>query len=96
MSVGSISPNTLKAGTSTTVTIKGTGFVSGATTVTFVNGQGAAPEASAVAVSDPSTITATVSVGPMSKPPAKDRVWDVVVTVGGVQGILKDGFTVLP
>ncbi len=95
VSVTSISPNTLKAGTSTTVTIKGTGFASGAT-VTFVNGGGSIPVASAVTVVDSSTITASVSVA-KSVPTPKDRVWDVVVTVGALPaGVLKDGFTVLP
>ena len=94
VSVTSISPNSLKAGTFIGVTIKGTGFASSAA-VTFKNGGGSIPLASNVNVVGPSTITATVSVA-KSVPTPKDRVWDVEVTSNGASGILVDGFTVLP
>ncbi len=95
MTIDSIDPNTMQAGTSVDVTITGAGFVDGAS-VTFENGSGPAPEASNVVVSaDGTTITATVTA--KSGGPPRDRVWDVRVTnPDGSSGVLAGGFTVTP
>ena len=88
-----IVPNSMTAGTSTGVTITGSGFAFGAS-VTFENGSGRTPTASAVVVMDATTITATVSVSDKGRKGA--RVWDVRVTnTGGSTGVLLGGFTVI-
>jgi len=94
--ITSISPSSMKAGTSTaSFTITGTNFVSGAT-VTFLNGTGPAPTASAVTVTSGGTgITATVNVPSGGAP--RNRVWDVKVTNPNGQSATKAGsFTVTP
>ena len=87
--IQSITPGSLKIGTSTSVTLSGTGFVNGAS-VTFEGGTGPAPSASNVAVSvDGTTITATVKTNKKSKP----STWDVRVTnPDGLSDVLPDGF----
>jgi hypothetical protein len=60
VSLSSIAPNTIKAGTGVNVTLKGGGFSPGMS-VGFENGSGPAPVASNVVVVDSSTITAFVS-----------------------------------
>lgn len=92
--VTSIEPNTMEAGTTKDVTIKGSGFVAGAS-ITFENGIGPAPTASNVVIVDGYTITATVTA--KSGGPPRPRVWDVRVTSpDGSSGVLGDGFTVTP
>ncbi len=93
VTVTSIVPNTMRAGTTISVTITGSGFVAGAN-LTFENGVGPAPTTSNVVVVA-NTITATVTVG--SGGPPRNRVWDVRVTnPDGSTGDLVDGFTVTP
>ena len=94
--ITSISPTTMKTGTSTTsFTITGTNFVGGAT-VTFQNGTGPAPTASAVTVNGTgTTITATVTVPSGGAP--RNRVWDVKVTnPNGQSAVISQAFTVTP
>jgi hypothetical protein len=94
--ISSISPTSMAAGSSTTsFTITGTNFVSGAT-VTFVNGNGPAPTASSVVVNATGTgITATVNVPSGGAP--RNRVWDVRVTnPNGQSATLAKSFTVTP
>lgn len=94
VTVTSIDPNTMLAGTTISVTITGSGFVTGAD-VTFESGSGPAPTASNVFVVDANTITATVTA--KSGGPPRNRVWDVRVTnPDGSPGVLPDGFTVAP
>lgn len=94
VSVTSIEPATMQAGTTIGVTITGSGFAAGAE-VTFANGNGPAPIASNVLVSDPNTIIATVTA--KSGGPPRNRVWDVRVTnPDGSSGVLPGGFTVTP
>jgi hypothetical protein len=93
--VSSISPSSMKSGTSVGVTIKGSGFASSAT-VAFENGQGSTPTATSVKVVDANTVTATVTVAKLARPLPKDRVWDVRVSSGGSSGVLPDAFTVTP
>ena len=91
VTVTGIAPNTIRAGSSTPVTISGTGFASGAK-VTFENGSGPAPTARVLAVGATS-ITATVTV--KSGGPSGTRYWDVRVTnPDGSTGVLVRGFTV--
>jgi len=92
--VASIDPNTMQAGTTISVTITGSGFITGAD-VTFENGAGPNPTASEVVVIDSNTITATITA--KSGGPPKSRVWDVRVTnPDSSSGVLVDGFTVTP
>ncbi len=100
VTVDSITPNSMSAGSTTDVTISGSGFAAGAD-VTFENGSGPAPEASNVVVTDVDgdevldTITATVTA--KSGGPPRKRVWDVRVTnPDGSTGVLDNGFTVTP
>jgi len=95
VTVNSIDPNSMDAGTSVSVIITGSGFVDGAE-VTFENGVGPAPIASNVDVADDTnTITATVTA--KSGGPPRERVWDVRVTnPDSSSGVLLDGFTVTP
>lgn len=91
VSVTSIVPNSMTAGTSISVTITGTGFADGAN-VTFENGSGPAPTASNVVVVD-GTITATVTVKNGGR--RGDRLWDVRVTnTDNSSDVLPGGFTV--
>lgn len=94
--ITSISPTSMKSGTSTNpFTVNGSNFVAGAT-VLFQNGTGPAPGASAVAVdSSGAVITATVTV-PSGGPP-RNRTWDVKVTnPDGQSAVLSQAFTVTP
>jgi PKD repeat protein len=91
VTVTGVSPDTVNAGTSITVTIGGSGFVSGAK-VTFENGAGPAPSAKVSALSA-NSIGATVTV--KSGGPSGSRIWDVRVTnPDGSSGVLASGFTV--
>lgn len=91
--VTSITPNTARAGTTVQVTITGYGFAQGMS-VTFEGGSGPHPVASNVQLTNDTDgqdeIIATVTV-PNKKGRAKDPVWDVRVSTGG---ILANGFTV--
>ena len=90
--VTSIDPPTAQKGTTSPVTISGSGFAAGAE-VTFEGGKGAPPTASATSIAD-SEITGTVTVKVNAKP---NTVWDVRVTnPDSSSGVLADGFTVLP
>jgi hypothetical protein len=92
VTVVSISPNTMAAGSSEVVTITGSGFAPGAT-LTFENGSGPAPSASNVAVGDANTITATITG--KAGGPRRNRLWDVRVTSpDGSSGVLVGGLTI--
>lgn len=94
VTVTSIDPNTMQAGSTIDVTITGSGFAAGAS-VTFEDGSGPAPQASKVVFADASSITATVTA--KSGGPPRNRVWDVRVTnPDGSSGLLVDGLTVTP
>ncbi len=94
LTVTSIDPNTMQAGTTMNVTIIGSGFVDGAD-VTFENGAGPTPTASNVVIVDVNTIAASVTAKPGGPP--QNRVWDVRVTnPDGSSAVLVDGFTVTP
>ena len=91
ISVTSITPSTMQAGSSINVTITGSGFAPGAS-VTFENGSGPAPTTSNIVVGN-GTITATISS--KGGGPRGSRVWDVRVTNSdNSTGVLVDGFTV--
>jgi hypothetical protein len=87
--VAGISPASAKIGSTVAVTITGSGFASGMG-VSFEGGSGPPPTASNVAVSDSTTIHATVTV--KKGKGGKDPVWDVRVG----SGVLFGAFTVLP
>jgi hypothetical protein len=92
LSVTSISPDSVRAGKSVDVTVKGAGFATGAE-LTLENGEGPAVTVSNLAVVDSATITATIaadrSVSKGTWP------WDVVVTNPSTESAtLTDGFTV--
>jgi parallel beta-helix repeat protein len=92
VTISTIEPNTMAAGSSIDVTIYGSGFVSGAT-LAFENGSGPAPSASYVEVLDGSTIRATLQV--KSGGPKRDRLWDLRVSnPDGSSGVLVGGLTV--
>ena len=92
VTVSSIVPDSMQAGTQVDVIITGFGFVAGAT-VTFENGTGVAPTADVTFVSaDGLTIEATVT----AHRNAKAAVWDVRVTNPDAStGTLTAGFTVI-
>ncbi len=94
VTVFSISPDSMSAGSTIDVTITGAGFQAGAT-VTFENGKGPAPTADVTYVSvDGFTIEATITAP--GGGPRGERVWDVRVTnPDGSTGTLTDGFTVI-
>jgi hypothetical protein len=77
--IDSISPNTIKPGTSINVTINGTGFTPGLA-VGFEGGTGPAPVVSNVVVASSNTITAKVTV--KSGGGKQIRYWDVRVGSG--------------
>ena len=88
VTVSSITPNSAPPGSTTRgVTITGSGFASGMA-VSFENGSGPRPSASAVTVVNANTINATVTI--KNGGGKGDRVWDVRVG----SGVLVDGFTV--
>jgi hypothetical protein len=90
LSVTGISPNNMSAGQTISVTISGTGFVTGAT-VTFVNGSGSPPTASNVVVVNSTTITARINA-PRT---ARTSTWGVQVTnPAGTSATLANGFSV--
>jgi hypothetical protein len=92
VSVATISPNTVAAGSAIDVTVTGSGFAPGAT-LAFENGSGPAPSVSNVAVLDANTITATVTT--KRGGPRRDRLWDVRVTnPDGSSATLVGGLTV--
>jgi ribosome maturation factor RimP len=92
--VSVITPNTVQAGKSVEITIKGSNFATG-DIVSFKGGKGTVPTATNVTVKDATTITATVTVN--SGGPANNREWDVIVTNSKRKtGKLKDGFVVTP
>ncbi len=93
ITVTGISPSSMNAGETISVTITGTDFVAGAA-VGFENGSGPAPSASGVTVMDPTTLMATVSVGGGGK--RGTRILDVRVTnTDGSTGVLVGGFSVI-
>jgi hypothetical protein len=85
--VASLEPATAAPGSTVPVTIKGSGFVPGAS-VSFEGGSGPPPAAKNVVVVDENTVKADVTV--KKGKPGKDPVWDVRVG----SGILSNGFTV--
>lgn len=88
-----LSPSSVSMGTSTAVTITGTGFQSGAALQCW-NGSGPQPTASNVVVVNSSTITATVQVGDDNS--SQDRGWNIRVTnPGGVTATFAGLLTVL-
>jgi len=95
VTVESITPNSMIAGTTIDITITGTGFTAGAE-LTFINGGGPAPTASNVVV-NANTNSITAEVTAKSGGPPRDRVWDLRVTnPDGLAGVLEGGFTVKP
>jgi hypothetical protein len=90
VTVSSIVPDWMDAGTQVDVIITGSGFVDGAS-VTFENGAGVAPTAVVTSVNS-TTIEATVA----AHKNAKAAVWDVRVTNPDAStGTLPDGFEVI-
>ena len=77
ITITGITPSTISAGESISITITGSGFVTG-TDVNFKDGAGPAPAVSNVVLIDSNTITATVST--KSGGPPKNRTWDVQLT----------------
>ena len=92
VTVSSIWPDWMSAGSTINVAITGSGFVDGVS-VTFENGAGVAPTADVTYVwPDGLTIDATVT----AHKNAKAAVWDVRVTNPDAStGVLTDGFTVI-
>jgi hypothetical protein len=92
--VSSITPNSMRVGTSGSVAVVGVNFANGAT-LTFQNGTGPTPTASNVLVVDSGHLTATVTVGTGTL--SRNRLWDVVVTnPDGGRGTKVHAFTVTP
>lgn len=89
-----VSPSSGRQSTTVSVTIAGTGFVSG-TKLDLLNGLGTKPVVSGVTVKSPTSIVATFKVGKNSGTRV-DRPWDVVVTnPDGKSAVRRGGFTVL-
>ena len=88
VTVASITPNTIRAGSQGTVTISGSGFGNGVD-VHFDNGSGKIPVVSNVVVVDGSTITATITLA--SGGSTADPVWDLHVG----PAVLPDAFRVI-
>lgn len=76
ITVNSITPNSIRAGSQSSVTISGSGFGNGIN-VHFENGSGKIPVVSNVVVVDASTITATVTIATGGS--TADPVWDLHV-----------------
>ena len=94
LSIASISPNSVSIGSTTDITVTGTGFVSG-TSLTFENGSGAAPEISNLQFVDGTTITATMTI--KNSGPFRTRTWDVRVTNPDSEtAVLQNGLTIQP
>ena len=90
--VTGINPTQMLIGEMIQLTVSGTGFMNPAS-ITFLNGTGPAPVASAVNATNGNEITAMVTVD--SKGPKKDRVWDMDVANGdGASETLVQAFTV--
>jgi hypothetical protein len=88
VTVNSITPNSIRAGSQTIVQISGSGFGNGVD-VHFDNGSGKVPVVSNVTVVDASTIRATVNVP--SGGSTGDPVWDLHVGAA----VLPNAFTVV-
>ena len=88
VTVESVTPSSIWAGTIVDLVIRGTNFAEGMA-VGFENGSGPAPVASNVTVLDSTTIALTVTVKPGGN--ASDRVWDVRVG----SAVLTNAFEVL-
>ena len=95
LTVTEISPSSVVAGATTSMTLNGTGFVPGAT-VSFENGTaGPRPDAADVVVVEAGVITVTVTT--RSGGPKRDRVWDVRVTnPDGTSADLAAGLVITP
>jgi hypothetical protein len=94
VTVSSIVPGSMGAGTSINATISGTNFSPGATVI-FQNGTGPSPTASNVTVVNSGSITLRITT--KSGGPARVRYWDVRVTnPDGSSGVLTRGFIVTP
>jgi serine protease len=94
ISLTGIEPNDVYAGGSTSVTISGSGFQSGATVLLEGSG-GPTPQVSGVVVVDSATITATIST--RSGGPPRDRYWDLRITNPDAgTAVLENGFIVHP
>jgi hypothetical protein len=93
LTVTSINPNSMRAGTTVPVVVNGTDFVSGAR-VTFENGVGPVPTMAVTSVSSTQIQgSVTVKMGLQRR----TRVWDVRVTnPDGSTAVLVRGFTVTP
>jgi len=88
VTVDSITPDRIVAGSAMQVEIVGSGFVSGAEVI-FQKGEGPAPRASKVVVHDPSTLTTTLAVRKAG------TTWTVrVKNPDGSSAARVDGFTV--
>ena len=93
LSFSGLAPSSLSMGTSTAVTITGTGFQSGATLECW-NGSGPQPTSSNVVVVNSSTITAMIHVGDDNA--TQDRGWNIRVTnPGGASATFAGLLTVL-
>ncbi|MFQ5968556.1 MAG: hypothetical protein ACE5MI_13260 [Acidimicrobiia bacterium] len=91
LTVATMTPSEIEAGSSVTAEITGSGFVAGLT-VTFSGGQGPRPQASNYVVTS-NTITFRLSVG--GGGPDRDRQWVVTVTnPGGESASLSQPLTV--
>ncbi len=94
VTVQSITPDTIAAGSTEPAEITGSGFQAGAS-VQFVNGSGPAPSAADVVVVDAQHITLTLQV--KSGGPRRQRTWDVEVqNPDGSTGVLTAGLTITP
>lgn len=95
LSVTGMTPNTMKIGSRTRVTISGNGFTNGMT-ISFANGGGRIPGISNVVVTDSETMTATIRAkGPRRR--ARTQTWDVVITSPeGSLVTLQQGLTITP
>ena len=91
LSVAAISPDTVQVKSTIAVTITGAGFTNGSV-IDLINGAGPV-KISNVLVVDSTTITADIEA--KSGGPKRNRVWDVIVTDGGITAILQDALTVV-
>ena len=91
--VSAISPSSVVAGSTTAMTVTGSGFDPGAT-VTFENGTtGPPPEIADVVVVDAGIVTVTVTT--KTGGPKRDRLWDVRVSnPDGSSGVLEGRLTI--
>jgi len=91
LSVTTISPDTMQVQSTIAATITGTGFTNGSV-VDLINGGGPIKITDVVVV-DSTTITANIEA--KFGGPKRNRVWDVVVTDGGITAILQNALTVV-